>query len=163
MWSVRNGGPRRKLQTETAPKFSGLLHNSRCIETSICYASVEAIMDTNKKKRKQGASEAPLKRRKTQQPQQIKSKRPVAVDKLRWKTVEVPEMFDDAEGFYGLEEVEGVEVVRQGDTVSFVSAEVTGECLDSANRTSGYCHRCHDRRQRRWRGLRRIRRRTGDS
>lgn len=79
-------------------------------------------MDTSQKKRKQGASEAPQKRRKTQQPQQIKSKRPVAVDKLRWKTVEVPEMFDDAEGFYGLEEVEGVEVVRQGDTISFVAA-----------------------------------------
>ncbi|KAH8903435.1 ATP-dependent RNA helicase MAK5 [Coniochaeta sp. PMI_546] len=79
-------------------------------------------MDTNRKKRKQGASEAPLKRRKTQQPQQIKGKRPVAVDKLRWKTVDVPEMFDDAEGFYGLEEVEGVDVVRQGDTVSFVTA-----------------------------------------
>jgi ATP-dependent RNA helicase DDX24/MAK5 len=77
-------------------------------------------MNTNQKKRKQGATEAPQKRRKTQQPQQIKSKRQVAVDKLRWKTVDVPEMFDDAEGFYGLEEVEGVEVVRQGDTVSFV-------------------------------------------
>jgi ATP-dependent RNA helicase DDX24/MAK5 len=83
-------------------------------------------MDTNQKKRKQGASEVPQKRRKTQQPQQVKSKRPVAVDKLRWKTVDVPEMFDDAEGFYGLEEVEGVEVVRQGDTISFVSAEVRG-------------------------------------
>ncbi|OIW24439.1 DEAD/DEAH box helicase [Coniochaeta ligniaria NRRL 30616] len=79
-------------------------------------------MDTNQKKRKQGASEVPQKRRKTQQPQQVKSKRPVAVDKLRWKTVDVPEMFDDAEGFYGLEEVEGVEVVRQGDTISFVTA-----------------------------------------
>jgi ATP-dependent RNA helicase DDX24/MAK5 len=86
-------------------------------------------MDTNQKKRKQGVSEVPQKRRKTQQPQQIKSKRPVAVDKLRWKTVEVPEMFDDAEGFYGLEEVEGVEVVRQGDTVSFVSPEVPGRVV----------------------------------
>lgn len=80
-------------------------------------------MDTNKKRRKQGASEVPQKRRKTQQPQQIKSKRPVAVDKLRWKTVDVPEMFDDAEGFYGLEEVEGVEVVREGGAVQFVSVE----------------------------------------
>jgi hypothetical protein len=30
-------------------------------------------------------------------------------------------MFEDAEGFFGLEEVEGVEVVREGDVVKFVS------------------------------------------
>jgi hypothetical protein len=30
-------------------------------------------------------------------------------------------MFDDAEGFFGLEEVEGVDVVREGDVVKFVS------------------------------------------
>lgn len=48
-------------------------------------------------------------------------KRVTSVDSLAWKTVDVPEMFDDAEGFYGLEEVEGVEIVRDGDTVKFVS------------------------------------------
>jgi hypothetical protein len=47
-------------------------------------------------------------------------KRVVHVDKLPWKTVDVPEMFDDAEGFYGLEEVTGVEVIREGNTVKFV-------------------------------------------
>jgi ATP-dependent RNA helicase DDX24/MAK5 len=45
---------------------------------------------------------------------------PVAVDALPWAEVEMPEMFDDAEGFYGLEEVEGVEIIREGATVSFV-------------------------------------------
>ncbi|KAL2176217.1 P-loop containing nucleoside triphosphate hydrolase protein [Thermothelomyces heterothallicus CBS 202.75] len=49
-------------------------------------------------------------------------KRVVNVDALPWKSVDVPEMFDDAEGFYGLEEVEGVEVVREGGTVKFVTA-----------------------------------------
>jgi hypothetical protein len=44
----------------------------------------------------------------------------VAVDALPWNEVEMPEMFDDAEGFYGLEEVEGVEIIRDGDTVQFV-------------------------------------------
>ena len=48
-------------------------------------------------------------------------RRVTSVDSLAWKTVDVPEMFDDAEGFYGLEEVEGVEIVRDGDTVKFVS------------------------------------------
>ena len=50
-----------------------------------------------------------------------KRKRPISADKLPWQTVEVPEMFDDAEGFFGLEEISGVDVVRQGDNVQFVS------------------------------------------
>jgi hypothetical protein len=47
-------------------------------------------------------------------------KRPVTVDALPWNEVEMPDMFDDAEGFFGLEEVEGVEVVREGNTIKFV-------------------------------------------
>lgn len=49
-------------------------------------------------------------------------KRTVAADALPWNEVEMPDMFEDAEGFFGLEEVEGVEVVREGNTVKFVSA-----------------------------------------
>ncbi|KAK4042346.1 P-loop containing nucleoside triphosphate hydrolase protein [Parachaetomium inaequale] len=52
-------------------------------------------------------------------------KRVTSVNSLAWKSVEVPEMFDDAEGFYGLEEVEGVDIVREGDTVKFVAAAAT--------------------------------------
>jgi hypothetical protein len=48
-------------------------------------------------------------------------KRVTRVDSLAWTSVDVPEMFDDAEGFFGLEEVEGVDVVREGDVVKFVS------------------------------------------
>ena len=48
-------------------------------------------------------------------------KKAVAVDALPWNEVKLPEMFDDAEGFFGLEEVEGVEVVREGDNIRFVS------------------------------------------
>ena len=51
---------------------------------------------------------------------EIVQKHRVAVDALPWNEVEMPEMFDDAEGFYGLEEVEGVEIIRDGDTVQFV-------------------------------------------
>ena len=50
----------------------------------------------------------------------VLGKRPVALDSLPWNEVEMPEMFDDAEGFFALEEVEGVEVVREGDSVKFV-------------------------------------------
>lgn len=47
-------------------------------------------------------------------------KRPVAADALPWNEIEMPDMFDDAEGFFGLEEVEGVEVVREGNSYRFV-------------------------------------------
>jgi ATP-dependent RNA helicase DDX24/MAK5 len=47
-------------------------------------------------------------------------KRPVALDALPWNEVEMPDMFEDAEGFFGLEEVEDVEVVRDGSKVQFV-------------------------------------------
>ncbi|KAK0743093.1 P-loop containing nucleoside triphosphate hydrolase protein [Schizothecium vesticola] len=61
------------------------------------------------------------KRRKTQA--NGAPKRAVNVDALSWKTVDVPEMFDDAEGFYGLEVVEGVDIVKDiGGTVQFVTA-----------------------------------------
>lgn len=49
---------------------------------------------------------------------------PVALDALPWNEVEMPEMFDDAEGFFGLEEVDDVEVVREGNNVRFVSSKV---------------------------------------
>ncbi|KAI1006521.1 ATP-dependent RNA helicase [Podosphaera aphanis] len=48
-------------------------------------------------------------------------KRPVALDALPWNEVEMPNILDDAEGFYGLEEVEGVEVVRDKNTLQFVT------------------------------------------
>lgn len=51
-----------------------------------------------------------------------KKRRTVAADSLKWKSVEIPEMFDDAEGFFGLEEVTGVDVVRDGDIIKFVTA-----------------------------------------
>lgn len=51
-----------------------------------------------------------------------KKRRTVAADSLKWKSVEIPEMFDDAEGFFGLEEVTGVDVVRDGNLVKFVTA-----------------------------------------
>lgn len=47
-------------------------------------------------------------------------KKSVPVDALPWNEVKLPDMFNDAEGFYGLEEVEGVEVLREDDRVKFV-------------------------------------------
>lgn len=73
-----------------------------------------------KRKLPKGGVPGQAKRRKTQA--NGAPKRAVNVDALSWKTVDVPEMFDDAEGFYGLEVVEGVDIVKDiGGTVQFVS------------------------------------------
>lgn len=40
------------------------------------------------------------------------SRRPVALEDLDWKEVPLPDQLDDAEGFFGLEEVDGVDVVH---------------------------------------------------
>lgn len=80
------------------------------------------------KKRKLTAGSVSLlaKRKKTSSvPQKSKrrSKRSVGIDSLPWSKAKLPEMFDDAEGFYGLEEVDGVEVVRSsGNILEFVGS-----------------------------------------
>ncbi|KAK2769960.1 ATP-dependent RNA helicase mak5 [Colletotrichum kahawae] len=86
-----------------------------------------------KQKRKQqpsNASQAPQKRQKSGIVKTAPKKRSVAVSKLPWKTVDVPEMFDDAEGFYGLEVIEGVDIVKKGDQIEFVSIHPPGSDTD---------------------------------
>ncbi|KAK3342820.1 DEAD-domain-containing protein [Neurospora tetraspora] len=78
-------------------------------------------MTVDKKRKNTKAHASGPKRRKTQQ-QSKQTKRPVSVDALAWKTVDIPEMFDDAEGFFGLEEITGVDVVKEGDVVKFMAA-----------------------------------------
>ncbi|KAK3995900.1 putative ATP-dependent RNA helicase mak-5 [Cladorrhinum sp. PSN332] len=76
-------------------------------------------MGADKRKRSgDAAKKASPKRQKTASGA---GKQIVNVNQLKWKKVEVPEMFDDAEGFYGLEEIEGVEIVREGNNVKFVA------------------------------------------
>lgn len=78
-------------------------------------------MQHKRKQQPSGAVQNPQKRQKSAGGKAGASKkRKVAVSALPWKTVEVPEMFDDAEGFYGLEVIEGVDVVKHGDNVEFV-------------------------------------------
>jgi len=46
----------------------------------------------------------------------------VSVDELKWSEVTLLDRFEDAEGFFGLEEIEGVEVVRPegGEKVQYI-------------------------------------------
>ncbi|KAK7744437.1 ATP-dependent RNA helicase [Diatrype stigma] len=49
-----------------------------------------------------------------------KKKRFMSGDSLNWREAQLPDMFDDAEGFFGLEEVDDVEVIRKdNNTVEF--------------------------------------------
>lgn len=43
----------------------------------------------------------------------------VALDNLAWKEVTLPEQLEDAEGFFGLEEIDDVEVVRDEGVVQY--------------------------------------------
>ena len=52
---------------------------------------------------------------KPKRPAKLSKTRTVDVDSLPWKPVEIPEMYDDAEGFFGLQVIDGVEIVRKAD------------------------------------------------
>jgi hypothetical protein len=61
--------------------------------------------------------------------------RPVSLDELSWHEVAVPDQLDDYEGFFGLEEVENIEVVRHANSgkVTFKTAVVDGANEDKSN------------------------------
>ena len=44
----------------------------------------------------------------------------LSIDQLAWKEVSLPDRLEDAEGFFGLEEIEDVEVVRDPETSTVV-------------------------------------------
>ena len=56
-----------------------------------------------------------------------KSSTPIALHALNWKEVTLPDRLEDAEGFFGLEEIEDVEVVRdaQSGKIEFRVGEVS--------------------------------------
>jgi ATP-dependent RNA helicase DDX24/MAK5 len=62
--------------------------------------------------------ERPAKKAKTNN-----TKKPVRLDNLPWKDVDMPDRMDDYEGFFGLEEIDDVEVLRDEatGTVSYMS------------------------------------------
>ncbi|KAL8903412.1 MAG: hypothetical protein Q9171_007413, partial [Xanthocarpia ochracea] len=52
------------------------------------------------------------KRKRVEESQKRKSPKPAGVNALPWKEVPLPDNLDDAEGFFGLEEISDVELVR---------------------------------------------------
>ncbi|KAI1763716.1 DEAD-domain-containing protein [Hypoxylon sp. FL1150] len=100
-------------------------------------------MDGLKKRKASGhAANAPAnKRTKARQatPKSAKkavSRKPTSANSLRWRKAKLPDMFNDSEGFYGLEEVEDVEVIRKDDnTVEFRAA--AGSTADGVEEDEG--------------------------
>ncbi|KAF9870909.1 ATP-dependent rna helicase mak5 [Colletotrichum karsti] len=95
-----------------------------------------------KNKRKHQLSDAGQNPKKRQKSVVAKSgpskKRSVGVNSLPWKKVDVPEMFDDAEGFYGLEVIDGVDIVRNGDQVAFVTDLPSADEMDKDDEFEGF-------------------------
>ncbi|KAI0009347.1 DEAD-domain-containing protein [Xylariaceae sp. FL0662B] len=74
------------------------------------------------KKRKAGLPDLSPPAKKTKSPQlnsksKKKPKKSTGADSLPWRKTKLPEMFDDAEGFYGLEEVDDVEIIRHSNNI----------------------------------------------
>ncbi|KAL2755509.1 hypothetical protein ACRALDRAFT_2135816, partial [Sodiomyces alcalophilus JCM 7366] len=85
-----------------------------------------APISKNKRKTSEaGPSVAPSKRQRVSAKSSAvsKKKRVLNVNSLAWKKVDIPEMFDDAEGFYGLEAIDGVDVVKNGEQIEFHAVE----------------------------------------
>ncbi|KAK7959801.1 ATP-dependent RNA helicase MAK5 [Apiospora aurea] len=83
-----------------------------------------------------GGAQSASKKQKTQpKPKSQKpARRPnrlLAADALKWKEAELPDMLNDAEGFFGLEEIDDVEVIKRPDnTVEFRTAAADDEDED---------------------------------
>ena len=69
-------------------------------------ARVEKSQATRKKQKKSGSSH---------NLDGVLNNTLVSLEQLRWKSVALPERLEDAEGFFGLEEIDDVEVIRDGE------------------------------------------------
>jgi ATP-dependent RNA helicase DDX24/MAK5 len=68
---------------------------------------------------KASAAEA-NKRKKAVKADGADDERSVSVGELNWKEVAMPDRMEDAEGFFGLEEIDGVDIIKQsGGEVQF--------------------------------------------
>jgi hypothetical protein len=92
-----------------------------------------AINDKKRPRPTPSLSQRSKKRQRTDHAPPGAQKIQVNLDGLAWNEVQLPHMFEDADGFFGLEEIEGVDVVRDGNTVKFVclmgSLDLVGKML----------------------------------
>lgn len=77
-----------------------------------------SLPEESKRKRaaakKENNAQAQKKRKVEHAGNKQKTRKAIAIDNLAWKAVELPDRLDDAEGFFGLEEIDDVEVIKTG-------------------------------------------------
>ncbi|KAI0169295.1 DEAD-domain-containing protein [Hypoxylon sp. FL1284] len=92
-------------------------------------SSSQAVNAPAKKRTKSKANQSAFKS--TKRPG---ARKPTSANSLRWTKAKLPDMFNDAEGFYGLEEVDDVEVIRNADnTIEFRAAAAPTDEEDEGN------------------------------
>ncbi|KAI0594751.1 ATP-dependent RNA helicase MAK5 [Biscogniauxia sp. FL1348] len=98
----------------------------------------------NVSKKRKATEDAPTKPPKKTKPQKPSAKskiarKPISVNSLRWRKAKLPDMFNDAEGFYGLEEVDGVEIVRNADnTIEFRTVDPPADAGDAESQSDEF-------------------------
>ncbi|KAM5439757.1 ATP-dependent RNA helicase [Microsporum ferrugineum] len=90
---------------------------------------------TQKRYRKTKQLDPPKKRVKVSQAETSPTEEVVNIDALDWQTVQPPDILEDAEGFYGLEEIDGVDIVRptDGSQLKFLAAKSSIKKVDVDN------------------------------
>lgn len=87
-----------------------------------------AAMKARKRQKLDGTANPPP----AQKSKPTKHDHNVRLDELQWKEVPMPDRLDDFEGFFGLEEVEDVDVIRDAET-----GKISFAALRSGNKRSG--------------------------
>ena len=92
-------------------------------------------MSKSAKRKSPAQAQQPRKRQKGAQPSAARVYNGPAIrgDALNWKTVPLPTRLEDAEGFYGLEEIEDVDVVRDENNDHPMFRPKSGMAVDVAN------------------------------
>lgn len=88
---------------------------------------VDTLVRSRKRQRVSESNENPRRKRSTA----------IAPDSLPWNEVALPDRLEDAEGFLGLEEVDGVEVVK--DQESGTTAFRVGKASPGSSRAPKRC------------------------
>lgn len=92
--------------------------NRKHLPPSLPYQSISVIMANMNKKRERENKDSIVRNSKKRQKRQLNDSRIhsseeiVSIDDLAWKEVTLPGRLDDAEGFFGLEEIDGVDIQR---------------------------------------------------
>lgn len=97
--------------TRPSPAVRGIAGRRNPARKKI-YLGTMAAGDRNKRARPPPATQEPRKRARATEND---TAHPISIDGLAWQEVAMPDRLEDVEGFMGMEEVDGVDVLRTDD------------------------------------------------